>query len=74
MTGRGIFASCRTASTKSTVAPDELERVTIQRVFEKVGGDKEKARELLGISRATLYRKLKRYQISENQRDDKILV
>jgi DNA-binding NtrC family response regulator len=59
---------------QSTVALDELERLTIQRVFEKVGGDKEKARELLGISRATLYRKLKRYQISENQGDDKILV
>ena len=57
----------------STVALDELERLTIQRVFDKVGGDKTKAGELLGISRATLYRKLKRYKISENQRDDKIL-
>jgi DNA-binding NtrC family response regulator len=28
---------------------------------------------LLGISRATLYRKLKRYQIAANQRNDKIL-
>jgi transcriptional regulator with PAS, ATPase and Fis domain len=62
------------ADAHSTVALDELERLTIQRVFEKVGGDKEKARELLGISRATLYRKLKRYQISENLRDNKILV
>ena len=57
----------------STMALDELERMTIQRVFEKVGGDKTKAGELLGISRATLYRKLKRYQISANQRGDKIL-
>ena len=48
----------------STVALDELERITIQRVFDKVGGDKAKAGELLGISRATLYRKLKRYNIS----------
>jgi len=57
----------------STVALDELERLTIQRVFDKVGGDKTKAGELLGISRATLYRKLKRYQITANQRGDKIL-
>jgi two-component system response regulator AtoC len=58
----------------STVALDELERLTIQRVFEKVGGDKTKAGELLGISRATLYRKLKRYQISATQRGEKLLV
>ncbi len=57
----------------STVALDELERLTIQRVFDKVGGDKAKAGELLGISRATLYRKLKRYQISVNQGTEKIL-
>jgi two-component system response regulator AtoC len=52
--------------TSSTVALEELERLTIQRVFDRVGGNKEKAGELLGISRATLYRKLKRYQISSN--------
>jgi DNA-binding protein Fis len=40
-----------------------LERVTIQRVFEQVGGDKTLAGKMLGISRATLYRKLKRYHI-----------
>jgi two-component system, NtrC family, response regulator AtoC len=50
----------------STMALEELERLTIQRVFDKVGGDKAKAGELLGISRATLYRKLKRYQIASN--------
>jgi DNA-binding NtrC family response regulator len=60
--------------TYSTVALDELERITIQRVFDKVGGDKTKAGELLGISRATLYRKLKRYKITDTQRGEKILV
>lgn len=55
----------------STMALEELERLTIQRVFDKVGGDKAKAGELLGISRATLYRKLKRYQISKNQAEVK---
>jgi len=42
---------------------EELERATIQRVFEQVNGDKALAGKMLGISRATLYRKLKRYAI-----------
>jgi len=42
---------------------EELEKVTIQRVFNQVHGDKVAAGKLLGISRATLYRKLKRYGI-----------
>jgi two-component system, NtrC family, response regulator AtoC len=42
---------------------EEIERDTIQRVFEQVQGDKTQARKMLGISRATLYRKLKRYNI-----------
>lgn len=42
---------------------EEIERDTIQRVFEQVHGDKVRARKMLGISRATLYRKLKRYNI-----------
>jgi DNA-binding NtrC family response regulator len=47
---------------------EELERVTIQRVFEQVNGDKALARKMLGISRATLYRKLKRYNIAMAKR------
>ena len=43
---------------------EELERATIQRVFEQVNGDKVLAGKMLGISRATLYRKLKRYNIA----------
>jgi two-component system, NtrC family, response regulator AtoC len=62
------FETSAADDASSTVALDELERLTIQRVFEQVGGDKAKAGELLGISRATLYRKLKRYQISAAQR------
>jgi two-component system, NtrC family, response regulator AtoC len=42
---------------------EDLERLTIQRVFDQVGGDKVLAGKMLGISRATLYRKIKRYQI-----------
>jgi two-component system, NtrC family, response regulator AtoC len=43
---------------------EDIERATIQRVFEQVKGDKTLAGRMLGISRATLYRKLKRYNIS----------
>ena len=43
---------------------EDIERATIQRVFEQVNGDKVVAGRMLGISRATLYRKLKRYNIS----------
>jgi DNA-binding NtrC family response regulator len=42
---------------------EEIERATIQRVFQQVNGDKVVAGKMLGISRATLYRKLKRYNI-----------
>ena len=46
---------------------EELERATIERVFEQVQGDKSRARKMLGISRATLYRKLKRYNIGQGK-------
>jgi transcriptional regulator of acetoin/glycerol metabolism len=46
---------------------EDIERITIQRVFEQVNGDKARARKMLGISRATLYRKLKRYNIGMPQ-------
>src|SRR5580658_5570798 len=51
------------ANALSTAALSEMERMTILRVFEQVGGDKALAGKLLGISRATLYRKLKLYGI-----------
>ena len=43
---------------------EDIERATIERVFSQVKGDKALAGRMLGISRATLYRKLKRYNIS----------
>jgi len=51
------------SSSLSTTALADLERMTILRVFEKAGGDKALAGRMLGISRATLYRKLKLYNI-----------
>ena len=46
---------------------EEMERLTMQRVFEQVEGNKERARQLLGISRATLYLKIKRYGLQAGQ-------
>ncbi len=51
----------------ASTALADMERMTILRVFEQVGGDKALARKMLGISRATLYRKLKEYQIPLRQ-------
>ncbi len=51
------------AASLSTTALAEMERMTILRVFEQARGDKALAGKMLGISRATLYRKLKRYNI-----------
>jgi two-component system, NtrC family, response regulator AtoC len=51
----------------STTDLEDIERATIERVFEQVKGDKVLAGKMLGISRATLYRKLKRYNIGSRQ-------
>ena len=55
------------AASLSTTALAEMERMTILRVFEQANGDKALAGKMLGISRATLYRKLKRYNIALKQ-------
>jgi DNA-binding NtrC family response regulator len=68
----GTSISAATPSSQfGSIPPDDLpstdlediERATIQRVFAQVNGDKVLAGKMLGISRATLYRKLKRYNI-----------
>ncbi|MGA8223791.1 MAG: sigma-54 dependent transcriptional regulator [Candidatus Acidiferrales bacterium] len=61
------------AAALSTTALADLERMTILRVFEQAGGDKALAGRMLGISRATLYRKLKRYQITKGSSEKQIL-
>jgi two-component system, NtrC family, response regulator AtoC len=55
------------ASGLSATDLEDIERTTIQRVFEQVKGDKALAGKMLGISRATLYRKLKRYNIGARE-------
>jgi two-component system response regulator AtoC len=44
---------------------EAIERATIERVFAECNGDKVQTGKMLGISRATLYRKLKRYAIGD---------
>jgi len=61
--GGGESAASADAASLSTTALAEMERMTILRVFEQAHGDKALAGKMLGISRATLYRKLKRYNI-----------
>jgi len=51
---------------------EELERETIMRVFEQTKGDKALTGRMLGISRATLYRKLKRYSIGSVTKVDAV--
>ncbi|HWR09462.1 GAF domain-containing protein [Sporomusa sp.] len=53
--------------TQSELSLNNLEKEAIMKALAKVNGQarsKEKAAEMLGISRATLYRKLKEYKIS----------
>jgi two-component system response regulator AtoC len=59
----GEMSASADAASLSTTALAEMERMTILRVFEQAHGDKALAGKMLGISRATLYRKLKRYNI-----------
>jgi two-component system response regulator AtoC len=58
--------SGRSADLRATDLED-IERATIERVFSQVKGDKALAGKMLGISRATLYRKLKRYHIGGHE-------
>ncbi len=56
----------KTAQQKPPLNLDNLEKETIIKALEEVAGNtrsKEKAAKLLGISRATLYRKIREYEI-----------
>jgi DNA-binding NtrC family response regulator len=59
-----VVSPTQDAASLSSTALAEMERITILRVFEQAQGDKALAGKMLGISRATLYRKLKRYKIA----------
>src|SRR5256712_7743796 len=63
----GLDAGVDSASGLTSTDLEDIERATILRVFEQVKGDKALAGKMLGITRATLYRKLKRYNIVTRQ-------
>jgi len=62
-----VPAEARDAREVSGTDLEDIERATIKRVFSQVKGDKALAGKMLGISRATLYRKLKRYNIGARE-------
>jgi DNA-binding NtrC family response regulator len=64
--GEGLQLALPASHTSTDL--EDIERATIQRVFQQVNGDKAMAGKMLGISRATLYRKLKRYNIGTGPR------
>ena len=61
-----FFLSAKPASEKmqqssSTLNLDDMERTTIQRAIDKNGGNISKAAKELGLTRASLYRRLEKY-------------
>lgn len=53
----------RAAALNQPVSMEQMERVTIQQALRLADGNRTKAASLLGISRDTLYRKLRQYQV-----------
>ncbi|HED66131.1 MAG TPA: GAF domain-containing protein [Planctomycetes bacterium] len=59
----GTPAPSRSETTADEVLPlAEVERLAIQRALEHTGGDRRRAAELLGISRAKIYQRLKSWR------------
>ncbi len=77
---RGRHVSAAPTATNNTLGPADvtplgaairyLERQMLSKAMDAAGGNKERAAGLLGIDRATLYRKLKAHQIHDQWADD----
>lgn len=64
----GEFEKCNADSTlKDTL--EQCERQTILMALKELGGKKTEAAERLGISRKTLWEKIKKFQIIQNKFD-----
>ena len=61
--GAGVAAPAATANLNESFSMEQMERLTIQQALRVSAGNRTKAASLLGISRDTLYRKLKQYQV-----------
>ncbi len=62
-TGGGATMASPSAHEAGTSSLEEMEKVHILKVLQDVNYNKSKASEILGIDRATLYRKAQRYGI-----------
>ncbi len=61
--GAGAPAAAVPAAMNETFSMEQMERLTIQQALRVSEGNRTKAASLLGISRDTLYRKLRQYQV-----------
>ncbi len=59
-------------STQDFPTVEQLEKRYIQLILEKTGGRKEKAAQILGINRRTLYRKEREYGLVDNNEADNL--
>ena len=60
-----------TFSLKAVVA--EAERQTLEKALQHTQGNRNLAAELVGLSRASFYRKLKEYGLTHESRDEELM-
>ena len=53
---------------------EKAEKELVRRALDEAGGQKTRAAALLGITRATLYAKVKQYQLEPNTEDSSVTV
>jgi DNA-binding NtrC family response regulator len=61
--GEALGAAAPATALGQAVSMEQMERLTIQQALRLSNGNRTKAASLLGISRDTLYRKLRQYQV-----------
>ena len=61
---KAASAEAVSSGTSGVESLEEIEKKQIRRALEEAGGNKTRAAELLGINRATLFRKLKRLRLN----------